>query len=66
MTQSWYTKNVPQAVQTAVSGEVSAIDSAAEKLLGTPTSSSKGGAERTQVPLVMGVMGVVGGVLAML
>jgi hypothetical protein len=66
MTQSWYTKNVPQTVQTAVSGEVSAIDSVAEKLLGTPTSSSKGAAERTAVPLVVGVMGVVGGVLAML
>jgi hypothetical protein len=66
MTQSWYTKNVPQAVQTAVSGEVSAIDSVAEKLLGTPTSSSKGGVQKTAVPLVMGAMGVVGGVLAML
>jgi hypothetical protein len=59
-------KNVPQAVQTAVSGEVSAIDSVAEKLLGTLTSSSKGGAERTAVPLAMGIMAIVGGVLAIL
>jgi hypothetical protein len=66
MKQGWYTKNVPQAVQTAASGEVSAIDSVAEKLVGAPTSSSKGGAQRTAVPLVMGAMGVVGGVLAML
>jgi hypothetical protein len=66
MTQSWYMKNVPQAVQTAVSGEVSAIDSVAEKLLGTLTSSSKGGAERTAVPLAMGIMAIVGGVLAIL
>ena len=65
-TEAWYTKSVPTAVQTAVQSEASALDAAAFKILGTPTSSSKGGAERTAFPVVMGVLGVVGGVLAAL
>ncbi|TVY45155.1 hypothetical protein LOCC1_G003869 [Lachnellula occidentalis] len=57
-TQKWYTKSVPHAVQTAVAGEVSAIDSAASKVLGTATS--KGDAPRQTGMAVAGVVGVVG------
>lgn len=66
ITQSWYTKNVPKAVQTDVKKEIEAINSAAAKIVGTPTSTSKGGALRTGVPMAMGALGVVGGVLAVL
>ncbi|TVY12647.1 hypothetical protein LARI1_G009171, partial [Lachnellula arida] len=63
--QAWYTKGVPQAVQTAVAGEVSAIDSAASQVLGTATS--KGDAAPRQTGLaVAGVVGVVGMVAAVL
>jgi hypothetical protein len=64
--QAWYTKSVPQAVQTAVAGEISAVNSAAEKIVGTPTSSSKGAGARATGLGVAGMVGVVGGVLAAL
>lgn len=60
--QAWYTKNVPKAVQTAIAGELSAFDSAQAKILGT--STSKGAAARTAVPIAVGAMGIMGGVLA--
>jgi copper(I)-binding protein len=68
-TQAWYTKSVPTAVQTAVAGYVAAEDSAAEKILGTPTTSKNAaGARETGVGLMaMGaVVGVVGSVMAVL
>ena len=64
--QAWYTKDVPKAVQTAVSAQIAAFDSAAEKILGTPTSTSKGAGARVTGLGVAGVVGVVGGVLAAL
>jgi hypothetical protein len=60
------TKSVPQAIQTAVAGEQSALDSAAAKIIGTPTSTSKGAGARATGLGVAGVVGVVGGVLAAL
>jgi len=57
-TQKWYTKSVPHAVQTAVAGEVSAVDSAASKIL--PTATSKGDAPRQTGMAVAGMVGVVG------
>ena len=65
VTQSWYTKNVPKAVQTDVKKEIEAINSAAAKIVGTPSSTSKGGAAKTGVP-VAAALGIVGGVLAIL
>ncbi|TVY50565.1 hypothetical protein LCER1_G007776, partial [Lachnellula cervina] len=62
--QAWYTKSVPHAVQTAVAGEVSAIDSAASKILATATS--KGDAPRQTGMAVAGVVGVVGMMAAVL
>jgi hypothetical protein len=62
MTQTWYSKNVPKAIQTAVAGELSALDSAAAKILGTKTST--GMAARTAVPMAVGAMGIIGGVIA--
>lgn len=63
MTESWYTKNVPHAVQTAVAAQISAVDSAGAKIVGTPTSTNA-------APAVtgMGIAGVMGvaGVLAAL
>jgi hypothetical protein len=60
--QAWYTKSVPHAIQTAVAGEVSAIDSAAEKVIGT--ASSKGGAAMRTAAPIMGAVAVLGGVFA--
>jgi hypothetical protein len=65
-TQTWYTKNVPHAVQTAVAAEISAIDSAAAKIIGTPSSTSKGAGARATGLGVAGMVGVFGGVLALL
>jgi hypothetical protein len=56
--QSWYTKSVPKAVQTAVAGEVSAVDSAASKILATATR--KGDAPKQTRMAVAGMVGVVG------
>lgn len=55
---------MPNAVKTAVAAEISAIDSAAAKVIGTATSTSKGAGARATGLGVAGVMGVVGGVLA--
>lgn len=65
MTQTWYTKSVPTAVQTAIKNEIAAIQSAAAKVVGTP-STSKGGAApmRTAAPMVVGGAAVVGGLVA--
>lgn len=65
VTQSWYTKSVDKKIQSAVSVQISAIDSAAAKIVGTPTSSSsKGAGAARQTGLgVAGMVGVVGGVL---
>ncbi|KAE8446470.1 hypothetical protein EG329_011933 [Mollisiaceae sp. DMI_Dod_QoI] len=60
--QAWYTKSVPHAVQTAVAGEISAIDSAAEKVLGT--ISSKGTAPMRTAAPIMGAMAIAGGIFA--
>lgn len=49
---------MPTAVQTAVKNEIAAIDSAAAKIVGTP-STSKGGAMKTTAPVVLGAMGMV-------
>jgi len=57
-TQAWYTKSVPHAVQTAIAGEIDAIDSAASSVLSTVTS--KGDAPRQTGMAVAGVAGVVG------
>lgn len=62
-TQSWYTKNVPKAIQTDVANYGKALDSAAAKIVGTPSTSSSG-CMATGVPMMVGAMGVVGGVLA--
>jgi hypothetical protein len=62
--QTWYTK-VPKAQQTAIAGQISAVDSVAAKIVGTPSKSS-GGAMKTGVPMVVGAMGLMGGVLAAL
>jgi hypothetical protein len=56
--QAWYTKSVPAAIQTAVSKEIAAIDSAAAKIVGTPSSTGNG-AMRTAAPVVLGAMGMV-------
>jgi hypothetical protein len=61
--QDWYTKSVPQAVQTAVAGEISAFSSVGAKILGTSTSSGNAAA-RTAAPMIVGAMGLVGGVFA--
>jgi hypothetical protein len=71
VTESWYTKSVPTALQSVLQAQFSALDSVEAKILGTPTpttSSSKGNAAmRTAAPaVVMGVMGVVGGAMAVL
>jgi hypothetical protein len=66
MTQTWYTKSVPTAVQTAIKNEIAAIQSAAAKVVGTP-STSKGAAApiRTAAPMVvLGGAAVVGGLVA--
>ncbi|KAL5325477.1 hypothetical protein ACEPPN_006603 [Leptodophora sp. 'Broadleaf-Isolate-01'] len=62
-TQSWYTKGVPKAIQTDIADYRKAIHSAAAKIVGTPSTSSSG-CMATGVPLVVGAMGVVGGMLA--
>ncbi len=62
-TEAWYTKSVPKAIQTAVVSEINALDQAAFKIVGTPTSSSKGGAAKTAAP-IFGAM-VVGGLVGM-
>ena len=64
--EAWYTKSVPHAVQTAVAAQASAIDSVAFKIVGTPTSSSKGAGARATGLGMAGVVGVVGGVVALL
>ena len=56
--QKWYTKSVPRAVQTAVAGQVSAVDGVASKILGTATS--EGGAPKQTGMAVAGMVGVVG------
>ncbi|KAH7311093.1 hypothetical protein BKA65DRAFT_518585 [Rhexocercosporidium sp. MPI-PUGE-AT-0058] len=62
-TQSWYTKDVPKAIQTDIADYRKAINSAAAKIVGTPSTSSSG-CMATGVPMVVGAMGVVGGVWA--
>ncbi|KAK0105020.1 hypothetical protein ONS95_004611 [Cadophora gregata] len=62
-TESWYTKDVPKAIQTDVADYRKAINSAAAKIVGTPSTSSSG-CMKTGVPMVVGAMGVVGGVWA--
>ncbi|KAG4444005.1 hypothetical protein IFR05_000465 [Cadophora sp. M221] len=64
-TQSWYTKDVPKAIQTDIADYRKAINSAAAKIVGTP-STSKSGCMATGVPMVVGAMGVVGGMLAVM
>lgn len=59
-TETWYTKNVPKAVQTAIDGHVSSIISVEQKVLGTGTSTSKAGAAQQTGMAVAGVVGVVG------
>ncbi|TVY83676.1 hypothetical protein LSUE1_G003103 [Lachnellula suecica] len=56
--QDWYTKSVPQAQQTAIAGEINAIDSVAEKFV--PTGTSTAGAAKQTGMAVAGVVGVVG------
>lgn len=64
-TQDWYTENVPEAQRTDVAREIEAINSAAARIVGTP-STSTGGAMRTAAPMLVGAVGVVGGVWAVL
>ena len=61
--ESWYTKSVPHAVQTAVAGEISAFSSVGAKFLGTSTSKAHAAA-RTAAPMFGAAVGLVGGVLA--
>ncbi|KUJ08211.1 uncharacterized protein LY89DRAFT_691109 [Mollisia scopiformis] len=61
--QAWYTKSVPGAIQTAVAKEISAIDSAAEKVLGTASSTGAAAAMRTAAP-IMGAVALAGGIFA--
>ncbi|CZT12294.1 uncharacterized protein RAG0_16166 [Rhynchosporium agropyri] len=60
-TQKWY-KDVPQAQKTDIADYRKAIDSAAAKIIGTP-GKSKNGCMPTGVPMMMGAVGVVGGVV---
>lgn len=55
--QTWYSK-VPKKVQTAIAGEVSSIDSAAAKIVGTATST--GAAPRETGMAVAGLVGIAG------
>tara|TARA_R110002060_G_scaffold60748_2_gene70305 strand:+ start:500 stop:700 length:201 start_codon:yes stop_codon:yes gene_type:complete len=64
-TESWYTKSVPKAIQTDIADYRNAVNSAAAKIVGTPSTSSSG-CMATGVPMVVGAMGVVGGVWAAL
>ncbi|CZR63641.1 uncharacterized protein PAC_13538 [Phialocephala subalpina] len=61
--QAWYTKSVPHAVQTAVAEEISAIDSAASKILGTISSTGAAAPMRTAAP-IMGAVAIAGGIFA--
>jgi len=70
VTESWYTKGVPTALQSVLQAQFSALDSAEAMVLGTPTptpATSQNMAMETGAPvIVMGVMGAVGGVMALL
>jgi len=56
---------VPKAIQTDIADYRNAVNSAAAKIVGTPSTSSSG-CMATGVPMVVGAMGVVGGVWAAL
>lgn len=58
--ETWYTKDVPKAIQTAIAEHVSSITSVEGKFLGTGTSTSKGGAAQQTRMAVAGLVGVVG------
>lgn len=62
-TNAWFTK-VPQALQSAVTSEFSALDNAAESIIGTSTST--GGAARVTEVALAGAVGVVGVAMALL
>lgn len=64
MAQPWYSKDVPAAAQTAFAGQVKALNDAAAKVVGTPSNTAN--AAPRQTGMAIGVMGVVGGVLAVL
>lgn len=61
-TQAWYTKNVPKDIQSAINAEVSALDSAAAKIIGTPSTSMGLAPMATAGFGVAGVIGVFGAV----
>lgn len=64
MAQPWYSKDVPASAQTAYAGQVKALNDAAAKVVGTPGSTANAAPRETG--MVVGVLGVVGGVLAVL
>ncbi|KAL2062013.1 hypothetical protein VTL71DRAFT_6279 [Oculimacula yallundae] len=60
--QKWYTKDVPKGAQTDIANYIKAVDSAAAKIVGTP-STSKSGCMPTGAPVMLGAVGVIGGVV---
>lgn len=61
----WYTKSVPKSDQSAVSKEISAIQSVYTHILGTVTSTGGVAPAKVTGVAVMGVVGVVGAMAAM-
>ena len=55
---------MPHAVQTAVAREISAFDSAAQKILSPATNIWNAAPARTAAPIIVGAIGLVGGVFA--
>ena len=63
--QDWYTKSVPKSDQSAVSKEISAIDSVYTHVLGTVSSTGGVAPAKVTGVAVMGMVGVVGAMAAL-
>jgi len=63
--EDWYTKSVPKSDQSAVSKEIGAINSVFTHIVGTVTSTGGVAPAKITGVAVMGVVGVVGAMVAL-
>ncbi|KAL3421259.1 hypothetical protein PVAG01_07704 [Phlyctema vagabunda] len=66
VTQAWFTKSVPKALQTAVQKEISAIESAASSVIGTGTSKAAAPTRGVEAVVIGAAVGLVGAAMAVL